>query len=157
MKRFALIAMILSLVALAGCAQIQAKIATDVQPVLTADLDQALAAASKRPDTEQLEIQCYSGLKTWTANLPTTAPPLLNPADTCKGVALICDAELARIGIMDASTPAPPVPPLDRPTYNACLAAFADTKLAAIKLGAVLAGLAKGAGIAKTAILAPKP
>jgi hypothetical protein len=132
-----------------GCAQIESKIASDVQPIVHADLQAAIAVAQTRPATEQQTLACYQGLDAWAAALPTTAPPLADPGQV-KG--LISAAEVARLAVLDASTPAPALPPLDIVTYNACLVAFADTKLAAIKLSAVLAGLAKGGGLAHAAV-----
>lgn len=150
MKTIAVVILCMGLAVMAGCAQIQAKIVADAQPILTADLDKALAVANERPQTEQLPIQCYSGLKTWVASLPSTASTFVDPSQ-CTGLSLICGGEVARIGIEDASAPAPPLPPLDSPTWNACVVAFADTKIAAAKLAAVMAGLAKGAGLANQA------
>lgn len=146
MKRIALIIFVACMAAIAGCAQIQARITADVGPIVAADLDSAITVASTRPATEQQPLACYTGLKAWVSSLPTTAPPLADPSSV-RG--LISAAEVARIGILDASSPAPQLPALDTATYNACLVAFADTKIAAIKLAAVMASLSEGAGIAK--------
>lgn len=148
MKRIALVIFVMSLAVIAGCSQIQSKIISDVGPIVAADLDSAIAIASTRPATEQQPLACYTGLKAWVNSLPTTAPPLV---DVSEAKGLIAGAELARIGILDASTPAAALPPLDQATYNACLVAFADTKIAAIKLAAVVASLSHGAGLAKEA------
>jgi hypothetical protein len=139
--------------AMSGCAQIQAQVLHDVQPILRDDVAAALTIAEKRPTTEQQPIACYSGLQTWVDNLPTTAAPLEDPGQV-KG--LISGGELVRLGILDASTPAPAIPPLDTATYNACLVAFSDTKMAALKLAAVLSGLAKGRSLGQTAALLNK-
>lgn len=150
MNKNSFIALILVIVFafVSGCSQIEAKIDTQVQPIVQADLTAAITIAKERPATEQQPLQCYTGLQTWAASFPTTAPGFVDPS---QAQGLISGLEVARIGVLDASAPAPALPPLDTATYNACLVAFADTKIAAIKLAAVVAGLAKGAGLANQA------
>lgn len=148
MKTIALVILCMGLAVMAGCAQIEAKVSADVQPILKKDLDAAIVIAQSRPTTEQQSLACYQGLEKWSASFPTTAPSFVDPS---QAQGLISGLEVARIGVLDASAPAPALPPLDTATYNACLVAFADTKIAAIKLAAVVAGLAKGAGLANQA------
>jgi hypothetical protein len=148
LKSLALLAAVGMAAVMSGCAQIEAKVSSDVQPILQNDLSAAIAVAKERPTTEQQPLACYTGLQTWVSSFPTTAPGFIDPG---QAQGLISGLEVARIGVLDASTPAPALPPLDTATYNACLVAFADTKIAAIKLAGVVAGLAKGAGIAQQA------
>lgn len=141
------IAIFALVVGIAGCAQIQAKINTDVQSVAEPDFQNALAIAKAQPVVDPDHVACWSGLLAYTKALPTAAAE--TPLPTANGVASLIEIETDALSSVDVSQPL--LPPLDRATERACLVVLAQNGVAKAKLAAIVAGIGKGRGILNAA------
>lgn len=140
------------LVAVAGCAQIQAKLNQDVQAASVPDLQAAVADAKAAGDKDG--EACWNDVLAYVQALPTNAASA--PLPTIAGVA--SGIEAARIAAAAAGKGVA-IPPIPAQLHRDCAVVLVDAQQLAAKLGLSAAALSKGVGAVKVlqAVQAAQP